>query len=109
MGARKRGLTRRQHIELGAQLTRMAHELAVASVLLANSYPRTAKHVKAANVALDKLSTLRCALDGVSANEIPGDGWSPVIYYGANDEIRNEFLARWPIDETEAGIDRLYG
>ncbi len=109
MATRKSGLTRRQHIELGERLCRMNAELVTGLVLLANSYPHNAKAVRLARAMRDNLDSLRCELDSVSAKEIPGDAWSPTIYYGANAEVRAQFLAKHPVDESEAGIDRLYG
>lgn len=97
--SRKPGLTRRQHVELGATLQRVYEDLVAASVLLSNSYPQTAKCVKASNAAWRGLDTLRCELDNVSANQLPGDLWSPTIYYGANREIRAAWLAANPLDD----------
>ncbi|GGM52820.1 hypothetical protein ACFFX1_55335 [Dactylosporangium sucinum] len=103
MTARKPGLSRRQHVELGEKLQATRDEVLRAVTLLSNVYPVASRQVRAAETTLRKFDELRSALDDVSARELPGDLWSPTIYYGANREQRAAWLAANPLDDEPGG------
>jgi hypothetical protein len=103
MTARKQPPTRRQHVELGARLQEAREAVFDAMVLTSRHYRPTAKVTKAAHAALKAMDHLRNMLDDVSAAELPGDLWSPTIYYGANREVRAQWLAANPLDDEPTG------
>lgn len=98
---RKPGLSRRQHVDLGAQLQAARDTLVHALTLIGNAYPHTSKATRLAEKASKAVDALRCELDDVSARELPGDRWSPLIYYGARDVARQEWLAANPLEDEE--------
>lgn len=78
--ARKPGLTRQQHIQLGAELAALRDEVQNRYVTVANAYPKTSRQSATLKKALDALDTARCALDNALALEDP-DGFEPSVYY----------------------------
>jgi hypothetical protein len=91
--------TRREHVELGADLQNARRALLDAAVLTGNRYPKDSPQAKAAQKALAAIEELRNTLDNASAREIPGEDWSPTIYYGSSPEARAEWLAEHPLDD----------
>ncbi|MEV5819377.1 hypothetical protein AB0L22_09390 [Micromonospora haikouensis] len=82
------------HVEIGTNLQNTREYLIHLASELSHVYPKTSPQVRAANQALRAVDQLRNALDNASADELPGDGWAPTIYYGANDDVRQVDLAR---------------
>ncbi|GAA1550717.1 hypothetical protein GCM10009827_084220 [Dactylosporangium maewongense] len=93
--------SRREHVELGADLLNARWALLDACRLTDTHYPRNSAPARAAQAALDAFERLRSALDNESASELPGDDWSPMIYYGDDREARAEWLAENPLDHRD--------
>jgi hypothetical protein len=74
------GLTRREHVELGAELQDLRERALAAAISVGNVYPKSSFAYKRAHKALRALDSLRCALDSQSCRELPGNLWSPLIY-----------------------------
>jgi hypothetical protein len=102
MSARKQGLTRRQHVELGGELLAVHNTLTNAAVVLGNGYLKSSRTHQRLRHALKYVDSLRAALDSISAAELPDEDWSPLIYFGANRDRRAEWLAAHPLDGPDA-------
>lgn len=83
-----------RHVEIGGQLQDAREQLLHLTVELSRAYPQTSKQVRAAQRAQEAVDELRNVLDGVSSNELPEEGWTTTIYYGANREGREVDMAR---------------
>lgn len=96
---RRPGLTRREHVELGTALQDVRAVLQDAAVALAEAYPARTRAGSAALATIQKLNALRGILDGLSADELPGSLWSPLLYFGHNTDARAQWLADNPLDD----------
>jgi hypothetical protein len=80
---RKR-MTRSQHVEVGARLKRLNHEVLELLVLVVNAFPKTgpdSKPGRELRKAMLKIGNARSYLDDIAARDIPGDEFRG-IYYG---------------------------
>jgi hypothetical protein len=82
------------HVEIGANLQNTRDYLMHLVTELSHAYPQTSRQVRAAEQALRAVDSLRSVMDNVSAAELPVEGWSTTIYYGANDELRQVEVER---------------
>ena len=99
MTRRRPGFTRRQHVDLGAQLQEHRDGVYDAVTAISNAYGDASRAARLAHRALNAIDALRCELDNLSAGELPGDLWPPTIYYGANRDARAAWLAENPLTD----------
>jgi hypothetical protein len=94
----KTPLTIDEHIDFGGHLQHLRADLTGALRLVLAHYPKTSRQARAAREALNSIDELRAALDSASCRELPGEKWSPLIYFGANAEEREAWMARRNVD-----------
>lgn len=102
MAARKLPPTRRRHVELGAALQDARAAIMEACSLTGTHYPKASSAYRSARTVLRQMDILRAELDAVSSQELRGDDWSPLIYFGANTEKRASWLAANPLTDEAA-------
>lgn len=91
---RSRALPACRHVEIGEQLLDIREWLLHLDIELANTYGKTSRQSHAADRAQRAVDELRNILDSVSSNELPEEGWTTTIYYGADRRQREMDMDR---------------
>jgi hypothetical protein len=82
------------HVEIGGNLQGIHDYLVHLTVELSNTYPRSSPQARLADQAMRNVDQLRTVMDSAASGELPEEGWSPSIYYGANEEMRQAEMGR---------------
>jgi hypothetical protein len=89
MTARKPGLSRARHHEIGLELARIRDRLTTLGVEIANAYPKSSPVSRLALAMPGSVDKARSALDDQACGEYPADPDATCWYYPQSE-------ARWP-------------
>jgi hypothetical protein len=87
------------HIDMAAALQRARAEVLAVLQRCGDHYPTTSGNseqnpYRGAAVILDRIDSLRCRLDSLSARELDPNLWDPALYYGNGDPVHQQYLTR---------------